>query len=602
MKRLPLAHLLFAALLCVALVPRGALAASPYDPPTGISPTNLKLEDVLAAARKSDGKNTPFSNSVEEGQVSAWGLKGKFHDVIAGHDFKFATNIGDLSWQTGNDAGQPWRRNPNGIVTQTHGQHIDQMIDAARIVQYRNYSAANLTLLGRTSGEDAAFVIEAHPGDGAHIWYFFDAKSFLLTRVEVGFPTQRDTYVFSDFHETGPYSDPWHVHSSDGYAPNDVDRITQSMRYNVAVTSADTAMPQTNDKLVAFPAGKNVVKLPSQMISADYSPAIVSSMDAAQSTFQKQSWSDMTEGAGYEARGVTGVGAPGPLSASMGATIVNKLAGKDILIQLTIGGRAFYFILDSGASGILIDSDTVAGLGLSSFGPLVQTTLGKWTHSYALIPQASIGDLVMTNVIARSVPYNEGSQVGTKIAGLVGYDFIASSVLAIDYERGSVTATNPFMFVPPADAIAVPITLDSGQPHIPVQIGQASSDRFILDTGSPNCFIFSPFAAANPGEISDQGKGADTTRISLPWYGLSGIGVPQLKLRATDAKSLTVAGVTFNDWLMFMTLPQSRGWEGQGNDGIIGYDFLKYFTVYLDYPQGQVFLAPNGLARSKAGH
>jgi hypothetical protein len=352
-----------------------------------------------------------------------------------------------------------------------------------------------------------------------------------------------------------------------------------------------------------FPTGKNVVKLPSQMISADFSPAIVSGLDAAQTTFQKQSWSDLTEGAGYDARGVTGVGAPGLLSAStQGGGSVNKLAGRDILIQLTISGRPVYFILDSGASGILIDSDTAVSLGLKSFGPFTQSALGKWTHSYVTIPHASLGDLEMTNVIARSVQYHEGPQAGTRIVGLVGYDFIASAVLSIDYEKGTVTATNPFMFVPPADAIAVPITLDNGQAHIPVQIGQASSDRFILDTGSPNCFLFSPFVAANPGEISDQGKGADTSRISLPWYGLSGIGVPPLKLRATVVKSLSFAGVTFNDWLMFLTLPQSRAWEGRGNDGIIGYDFLKYFTVYLDYPQNQVFLVPNDLARSKSGH
>ncbi|MDQ6768160.1 MAG: aspartyl protease family protein, partial [Candidatus Eremiobacteraeota bacterium] len=143
---------------------------------------------------------------------------------------------------------------------------------------------------------------------------------------------------------------------------------------------------------------------------------------------------------------------------------------------------------------------------------------------------------------------------------------------------------------------------DGGQPHIPVQIGQVTSDRFILDTGSPNCFIFSAFWHANPQEVADQGKGVDVNRVWMPWYGFSGVDVPALSLRATEVKNVAISGVTFNDWLMFMTLPQSRPWEGEGADGIIGYDFLKYFTVYLDYPQNQIFLAPNALAKSRMQH
>jgi hypothetical protein len=164
-----------------------------------------------------------------------------------------------------------------------------------------------------------------------------------------------------------------------------------------------------------------------------------------------------------------------------------------------------------------------------------------------------------------------------------------------------MTATNPFLFVPPADAMAIPAILDDGVPYIPVQIGQASSDRFILDTGATNCFIFPSFAEENPKDISDQGKGVDVNRIYLPQYGFYGVG-GEIHVRATEVKSLSVSGATFNDWIMFTQLSDYKNPGRDEFDGLIGYDFLKYFTVYLDYPQNQVFLEPNSLTKSKAGH
>jgi len=591
-----------------------ARAKDTYSQPDGISGTSIKLADLLTAAHKADGGDKAPTSTVEEGRVNAWGLQGTFRDVTVGDDFKWSTDLGVASWASGRVDGQNWQQNPNGVITQLRGLY--PVLDAGAVQQYRGYNVADLELLGETSGPSAAYVVEAHPRDGRLVWLFFDKKSYLVTRVELAFPDQRLTYTYSDFRKTGLYTDAWRVHSSDSYPPNDTDYITGSKKHNVAVNPSDTAMPLQNDKLVLFPAGASAVTLPSRLTGENDVPAMISPQNITQSTSEAvaagasgagsspssgghQNGGSPEQGPNNTGQnGMGGVGVNGTLSdTTKNLLVIPKAAGKNVVVQLTIEGRAYDFYLDTGASGIVIDSDVVKALGLKTFGQFVPTTSGAWVHSYAIIPQASSGGITMMNLIAFSRPFRASPHVGTRIVGLLGYDFIANTVLAIDYQSGAVTATNPFLFVPPADALAVPVALDGGQPHIPVQIGQATSDRFILDTGSPNCFAFSAFISTHPQEFPNQGRGVDVTRVWMPWYGFSSVTAPQLSLRATQVASLTISGVTLNNWPMYATEPQSRAWEGEGADGIIGYDILKYFTVYLDYPHDQIFLAPNALAK-----
>jgi hypothetical protein len=563
------------AFMCVIVLafPAAAYASDSYKPPAGISPTSARLTDVLVAAEKADGSAKSFSTSVEEGRVAAWGLKGNFRVTTSGEDFRSMVDLGALSWQRGRVNGQLWRRNENGLVVQLHDKNPGEELRAL-IGQYKNQPISDFRLLGETSGPSAAYVVEAHPQGGLFVYLFLDKKSYLLTRAEVPLSDGRDTYTYSDFHKTASYTDAWHEHVTDGDSQNDVDYFTTAMRYNAALEQGDTAMPQSNDKLVQFPAGVNVVKLPARLTGNTTRTRIVS--------VENQSH-DITQ--------------PGDMTYNYS---ISEPLDPKLLVALTINGRGYDFYLDSGAGGIFVDSDIVDKLGLKTLGPSVKTKFGNWTRSFAIIPDVRVGDIEMTNVVVHTLPaWHVSPQVGTDVVGLVGYDFIANAVLAIDYEKGTVTATNPFLFVPPNDAIALPATLDEGVPYISVQVGEASSDHFIVDTGSPNCFLFSSFANAHPDDVKDQGAGVAVNHEFLPYYGWTGVS-GDLNVHATEVKAMTIAGMPFYDWIMFKDLGEQS--PGDDNAGLIGYDFLKYFTVYLDYPQNQIFLLPNSRMKTKANH
>ena len=572
-SRPPLFAFMCAAFFAFLLAfPLAAWARDPYAPPGGISPTSARLDEVVAAAQKADGFDRPFSTSVREGRVTAWGLSGTFRSVVSGDDFKWSVNLGPLSWQNGKNSGQLWRENENGLVILLHDARNGNETNAEALALYRRHPSAELKLLGETAGASAAYVVEVRPNAGLLRWLFFDKKSYLLTRVEVPFLHERDVYTYSDFHKSASYMDAWHVHFSDGVTRNDLDYVTLSKRYNVELTQSETSIPLSNDKLIQFPPGLNVVNLPTDVMKMVGSNKILT---------YENSQHDITM--------------PGSMTSTVS---IQHESDPKILIKLNINGKGYDFYLDTGAPGIYIDSDKLAKIGVTAFGPSTQSAFGNWVPGYTLIPEIRVGDIKMTNVIANVLPsWHAEPSPGTEIVGLVGYDFIANAVLTIDYEKGTVTATNPFLFVPPADGISLPATFDDGYAYIPVQIGQASSDHFILDTGSPNCFLFSSFTDAHPDDVKDQGAGVAVNHLYLPWFGWEQVGGGELQVHATEVKSMTVGGILFNDWIMFRDLTKQS--PGDYSAGLIGYDFLKYFTVYLDYQHNQVFLVPNSRTRNQ---
>jgi predicted aspartyl protease len=430
--------------------------------------------------------------------------------------------------------GAQWQQNENGVVSMLHNIHKQDQADSDALAKRKTTSKGDITLLGETSTPVRAYVVEIHPKDGRHEWRFYEKATYLLIRMESVTSDGRVTDTYSDFRTIDGITEAWHRHSSDGYAQNDEDWMTTSDRLGATVKPEDVEIPQSNPELVQFPAGVRTVKLPAKIIDGD------------------------------------------------------------IVVRLTIAGRGLDFILDSGSSGIALDARTTRELGLQTLGQSVRTTAGTYVQSQALIPSLSIGDIRMKNVVVDSLPFSEDEAMGTKAVGLLGYDFIANAVLAVDYEHGSVEATVPGSFVPPADAFAVDALLDDGVPIVSVQVGEATGNHFIVDTGASRGMIFSSFASAHPTDIVDQGLGRQISQDE-PFMSFQGVG-GNIKIRPVQVKSVHVGGVSFTDWLMFVSTG-NRAFEGEDMDGILGYDFLKYFTVYFDYPDSHIYLMPNSLAK-----
>jgi hypothetical protein len=328
--------------------------------------------------------------------------------------------------------------------------------------------------------------------------------------------------TYDDFRVTDGLSTPWHLHRSDGHPQNEEDFVTTNERFNVPVASTNLEIPQSKDDLAQFPAGAQVVKLPVQIISGD------------------------------------------------------------IVVRVIINNRGCDFLLDSGASSIIVDAGLAQALGLTMVGESVQSAGGTFAQKQALIPEMHIGGITMKNVVVDTTSFTQQKSASTKVVGLLGFDFIANAGVKIDYSHETVEASPPYLFVPPADGHPIEAVWDDGVPRIPVQLGDAAA-HFIFDTGAHEGVIYQRFARAHPDAVRDQ-RGDQVEEFRRG----SGVGGTFALLR-TEVKVLTVGGIDYHNKLMYEII-NDPGFEYEDYDGLLGYQFLKDFTVYIDYRDSHIYL------------
>jgi hypothetical protein len=508
-------------------------------PPPGITPTNETIVQVLRLYRTSRGFPTSPVSTVRESQtLSAYGESGTYTEIDSGGDYVTKTQIGPTTFERGKYKNQSWQQDENGFTNLVSGVHQEEEVSSDTLAAaVRGQDLSSVKLLGVVTSPVNAYVVEINPPGGRHEWVFIDTKSGRLVRREASRLGRRLVYTYDDFRTTNGITTAWHYHYADGRQGNDFDRRTTEIDYNQPVSPSDLAIPASRSPL-HFPAGVTDVKLPV------------------------------------------------------------RIDDGVIIVRLIINGRGLDFQLDSGAAGIVLDADVARQLGLSTFGQLTAATAGTYQASQAIVPQIQIGDLTMDNVDIDCLPFNFNADAKTRVVGLLGYDFFAGSVVKVDYVNKTVDAIDPSAFVSPkGEAFQLPIKLDDRQPMVTARLGDAGDGTFIVDTGAFGVLVFPPYVKAHREDLSYVDYGFGFGSVFTPLIFSSGVG-GDIGLRPMIASAFHFADVGFDDFEVFEAIAKSD-FQGEDNDGLIGYEFLRYFDVYFDYKDSMLVFQPNALL---AGH
>lgn len=250
-----------------------------------------------------------------------------------------------------------------------------------------------------------------------------------------------------------------------------------------------------------------------------------------------------------------GDGQPAPLT----------LTHHRILVDATVNGVKGRFILDTGATAIVLDEAFADRAKLPALeGQSEATTMyGRVRTHVRRTDTISFGSATLRNAMVYSEDFRAHDVFGLDrqdYAGLIGYDLFAGAIVKLDVYGSKITIMDPSTDLSDARGIALLVDLSQGVPAIPMTLNKTIAVNALLDTG-------------NPGII---------------FYGPDLVKKRHLKIFAGcgNIESLSIGPITYGS-------QAACEWGFAANDMLLGFDFLKHFDYVFDYPHGRMYMTPN---------
>jgi predicted aspartyl protease len=421
----------------------------------------------------------------------------------------------------------------NGVV---HGAHWLQDENGVTVDDRNDPGRANpeklATTVTRVRAPVDAYAIATLNPKGWGRKDYVDPVSWHVVRRERILGTGTITTAYDDFRDDGGriFAHRWHVDNTIAQTTSD-SRVTEFSPGGVG--DAELERPPSRRALVAFPDGVSSADLP-----ADFA--------------------------------------------------------EHVYVAVRIGDTNVDFVLDTGASGIVVDATVARLIGLQLYGQHSHVVAGRATFARAVVPELRAGTLIMRDIAVGVVPLGWTGKRGGRIGGLLGFDFLAQLGVTIDYEHHRVTAVPGSAFVPPAgpQTVALAARFGRGIPLVTVSFDGAVAERVGLDTGGSGSFLmFDYFTRRNPNALRDDDGGIYAD-------GLEQIGVGGAFATKPAFVHMLELGTLHVPSVLGYRVTSERSYT-QEMDGVIGDKVLRWFTVGFDYAHERVYLTPNAEGRVK---
>jgi predicted aspartyl protease len=268
-------------------------------------------------------------------------------------------------------------------------------------------------------------------------------------------------------------------------------------------------------------------------------------------------------------------------TAKQGVVESKRVFTGHIIVHPTVQGKDVgWFLLDSGAGGMVIDPKVAEELGAKKFGELNVGGVGGVTQSgfytvkgFSLGP-ATVGEMNFIGLDLSQI----GMIFGEKIAGIVGFDFFRRATVEVDLVDGRVAVYSPHAYGN-SRAKWERLVLDGRHPTIPAEF-EGHKGQFRLDTGANGTVTFNA-PTVERLKLLEERQVRDT--------GLAGVG-GMIWVKTGKLKYFLLGGKRFEE------IETTFATEKQGIFGMdflagnIGQDLLKPFRVVLDYPNERLAL------------
>jgi clan AA aspartic protease (TIGR02281 family) len=279
-------------------------------------------------------------------------------------------------------------------------------------------------------------------------------------------------------------------------------------------------------------------------------------------------------------------------------TLPSTFSQGRVYVRLNVNGRGLDFQLDTGASAIAVNPDIARELGLTiTNAKQNNVNAGTFETGNVVVPRMQVGSLTMDDVVMAIVPANfQASDAPVRAVGLLGFDFFAELGITIDYEHHIVTAAKLGTYTLPADpqSIALDVRLSTQTPLVTARLDGAVAERMTFDTGASVTFLLFDYFLRRYPQAFAVYLGGDAPSNSR-FHGIGGT----LDVRPYEIGDFRLGSQEFTDLLGYLEVSNKN--YSSATDGVIGNKFISLFTVFVDYPNGHIYLTPNSSGRRALG-
>ncbi len=267
-----------------------------------------------------------------------------------------------------------------------------------------------------------------------------------------------------------------------------------------------------------------------------------------------------------------------------------QLTGGIVIMQAKLDNIAdtLNFILDTGSSGISLDSTTADYLKLkpSPSNRTIRGIAGIRNVSFLYNRSLRLPGLSIDSLNFHINDYSILTTVyGERIDGIIGYAVLSRYIVKLDYDSSRITFASPGTIrYPRAGYLLKPNISQLVTQSMRVRDARTINSRFLFDLGAGLCVLFSRDFIDDSSLLDKKRK-----RWQKEGEGLGGKIDMELtivkEVKLGPYKFRNVPAFIFDDVYNVTSYPQMGG--------LLGNDIMRRFNVILNYPGGDIFITPN---------
>jgi hypothetical protein len=267
-----------------------------------------------------------------------------------------------------------------------------------------------------------------------------------------------------------------------------------------------------------------------------------------------------------------------------------QLTGGTIIMQALLNNLpdTLNFVLDSGSSGISLDSSTIVYLGLKPIPTdrNIRTIAGIRNVSFLFNQQLHFPGLTIDSLNFHVNDYSILTAVyGERIDGIIGYSVFSRYIIKIDYDSSEVEFwSKGSLRYPRGGYLLKPSITNLATQTVRVRDAKTYNAKFLYDIGAGLCMMLSQDFVNDSSLLTRNKK----------LFAKEGEGVGgKIDMHATVIKEVKIGPFRFRKVPVYIFDDTYNVTSYPYLGGLLGNDIMRRFNVIMNYDKRDFYIVPN---------